>query len=196
MWWEFELMYAFRLFFKEARSPPEAAFTFLGCCCGDLLNKYVCSVQSRRSWRAFFKCSIACSSSRLDECLSAVTMTLLNLLSSVEFLSPVLISSYELNRCCCFLIRFWRDFTWPRLALWPLLWRAIRLPCPRSTELDTLEMAAFTSFLIMSMDGALVFEIPPLVFLFELRGISVCSFCLEFYFYIFSIFFSTSSTII
>ena len=162
---------------------------------GDLLNKYVCSVQSRRSWRAFFKCSMACSSSRLDECLSAVTTTLLNLLSSVEFLSPVLISSYELNRCCCFLSRFWRDFTWPRLALWPLLWRAITLPWPKSTELDTFEMAAFTSFLIISMEGALVFETPLLIFLLGLR-ISACSYFVEFYFYIFSIFFSTSSTII
>ena len=195
MWCEFELMYVFRLF-QRGGVTSEAAFTLFsrgGCCwCGDLLNKYVS--QRRRSWRAFFKCSMACSSSRLDVCFSAVTMTLLNLLPSGEFLSPALISSYELKRCCCFLIRFWRDFTWPRPTFWLLVWRASTLPWPKSTELDTFEMAAFTSFLIISMEGALVFE-TPLSFLLELTP-SACSYFVEFYFYIFSIFFSTSSTII
>ena len=67
----------------------------------------------------------------------------------------------------------------PAVSSWPTVF--LRL---RSTELETFERATYTSCLIMSREGAFVVEMP-----LSCEASGWCA-------YIFSIFFSTSSTII
>ena len=55
-----------------------------------------------------------------------------------------------------------------------MLWRSGILDgLLRSTELETLDSAALTSFLIISRDGAFVFEIPLICFFVPLVNVSI-----------------------